>query len=114
MDLPTFSNPRKQAAFDDWPLGGSRRGRCEFEVEENKRGQRVLRRTEGRNGNFCKPKKTTYARAFVIVDCDNGKTYLLADNQSHITIWQSDCQHTSASVFPNDDGFETLRAFFSA
>ena len=85
--MVTFSNPRLRAEFDDWPLGGSRRGRCVFQVEQHpKRGYRVARTTTG------KPKFTTYHGPTAIVDGSNGRTYILcrADPYGFITIYRSD------------------------
>lgn len=67
-----LSNPRTKAVIEDWPLGGSRRGTCTFEVESNRRGQRVNRVTTG------KPKRTTYHSKCAIVDGDDGRTYVIA------------------------------------
>jgi len=68
----TFSNPRLTATFDNWPLGGARRGRCVFGIEFNpNKGYRFTRVTTG------KPKVTTYGGAGAIVDGSDGRTYLI-------------------------------------
>ena len=81
--MTTYLNPRKHAKVEDWPLGKYRRGAAIFQVEEDpKHGERVSRVTTG------KPRKTTYAKRFVIVDGDDGKTYLLAMNlYGSIEVW---------------------------
>ena len=69
----TFSNPRHEATFSDWPLGGSKRGTCTFKVEKHpKRGFRVGRTTTG------KTKYDTYSPRVAIVDGSNGRTYILS------------------------------------
>lgn len=67
-----LTNPRLVAEFNDWPLGGSKRGYCKFAVEPaTKRGVRISRVTTG------KPKYTTYAGKSAIVDGSDGRTYIL-------------------------------------
>ncbi len=66
-----LSNPRTTAVIEDWPFG-SKRVTATFECETNKRGTRVNRVTTG------KPKRTTYFAKAVIVDGDDGKTYILS------------------------------------
>lgn len=89
--FPTFSNPRLTATFTDWPLGGTKRGNCTFTVEENKKGQRILRTTTG------KPKASTYSTLCAIVDGSDGRTYLLHYNDKYgsesVSIYQSDNAH---------------------
>lgn len=105
-ELVTFSNPRKEAEFDDWPYG-RHRCKCRFVVESKvtgssgKRAERVARTTENKTRTgWNKPKRTTYADRFVIVDGSDGKTYLLAWSKpyQHVTIWLSDVQHTLKTI----------------
>ena len=113
--FPTFSNPRLNASFSDWPLGGSKRGNCTFTVETHpKRGQRVLRTTTG------KPKASTYSTFCAIVDGSDGRTYLLHYSNRYgnesVSIYQSDnahCAHFGESgdhyhVKGNSPLFDTL------
>lgn len=66
----TFSNPRIEATFTDWPLGGSKRGACKFWVEwDKKRGYRFGRQTSG------KPKFMTYGGQACIVEGSDGLLY---------------------------------------
>lgn len=75
--MTTFSNPRTIAEFNDWPSGRNR-VKCKFEVEHNeKKGYRVIRTTTDKNGVWCKPKADTYNGKAVIVDGEDGKTYIL-------------------------------------
>ena len=82
-----YSNPRLEATFPDWPLGGNRRGECRFFTETHpKRGMRVGRITTG------KPKYHTYHDAACIVDGDDGRTYILehAKMYAFISVMRSD------------------------
>lgn len=72
-----FSNPRRLAMFEDWPIGGANRGKCVFKVEVTARGERVLKTTTNKHGRWCKPKATTYSTKCAIVDGDDGRTYIL-------------------------------------
>lgn len=105
MTIPTFSNPRLNATFTDWPLGGSKRGECTFTVEKHPRkGSRILRTTTG------KPKASTYSTLCAIVDAEDGKTYLLHYNDKYgsksISIYQSDNAH-NAHFGQNGDHFHS-------
>ncbi len=113
--LIVFNNPRKFAEFGDWPCG-RHWCKCRFEVESNSRGERVLRFTENKaRTGWNKPKKTTYADAFVIVDGDDGKTYLLSYNSicgRPIIVWFSDLQHVTETFWPKHPLYlELLRLF---
>ncbi len=90
----TFSNPRNRAEINDYPLGGNKRGKCVFEVETNKKGERCLRTTTG------KPKVDTYATSVIIVDGSDGQTYILKyDNlYGSITIARHDFKNASEEV----------------
>lgn len=109
--LPTFSNPRKTAMVEDWPIG-SKRCRTRFVVEvDDKRGERVARYTENKDRTgWNKPKRNTYASSFVIVDGDDGRTYLLSysKNSSQLTVHSSDMKHHLQTVWPETDSFGEL------
>jgi hypothetical protein len=109
----TFSNPRLEAVFEDWPIGGNKRGRCQFKVENGgKKGFRISRTTTG------KPKYSTYANQCAIVDGSNGKTYLLQrlDISNSVHVMRSDfmdasgdLERTSSSFYQDNDIYNTLR-----
>ena len=85
--MTKLTNPRLHAEFTDWPLGGSKRGKCVFSVEHNpKKGYRFTRVTTG------KPKVSTYGCEAAIVEGDDGKTYLIQRHTSYgfISISRSD------------------------
>ena len=112
-----FSNPRKSAEFPDWPLGSNVRGTAKFEVEYAKKGQRVSRVTQNKTKTgWNAPKLTTYADKVVIVDGDDGKTYLLALSTQYgmvIKIDSADMQHNLGTVYPDEHSmarFDELRA----
>lgn len=94
----TFTNPRLHAEFTDWPLGGSKRGACTFNIEHNpKRGYRLTRTT------FGKPKVGTYSGPAAIVDGDDGRTYVLqvAAGYGFIKVTKSDF-YDNETVFQED------------
>lgn len=71
-----FTNPRLKAEFDDWPSGRDR-VKCKFEVEYTpKKGYRTSRTTQ-KDGRWCAPKYDTYGDKTVIVDGNDGRTYIL-------------------------------------
>lgn len=112
-----LSNPRMREHLSDWPIGGSNRGECRFEVEhDSKRGFRVRRSTTNRHGVWCKPKYTTYASAMVIVDGEDDQVYLLREVSQYgfVEILRSDFKveevvHKSSSP----DDYETLMGLIS-
>lgn len=73
--MRTYSNPTKSLQINDWPSGGER-VQANFEVESNKKGERVLRTTT-KNGRTSKPKMTTYATKVVLATGDDNLTYIL-------------------------------------
>jgi len=96
----TFSNPRLRAEFLDWPLGGSKRGWCMFQVERDPSGKaqwRVSRTTTG------KPKFTTWSGQACIVDGSNGRTYILqvAKIYGFVKIMRSDFLDASSDIGRN-------------
>lgn len=104
----TYTNPRTEAVIDDWPIG-RQRCRARFWVETDaKRGERVARTTENktRTGSN-KPKRTAYASRSVIVDGDDGRTYILQLG-SHIAVLCGDMQHSREIVFPDDERWPEL------
>lgn len=116
----TFSNARTNATFNDWPLGGNKRGTCTFTVEiDPKRGHRIARQTSG------KPKRGTYSHRACIVDGSNGRTYLLSDTGpsygGFISIRRSDFMDAgsddiggNAAVWPGDERYTALVALMNA
>ncbi len=113
-----FSNPRKLAEIADYPLGGDKRGKCVFEVEDGgKKGQRCKRTTTG------KPKVDTYATAVVIVDGDNGQTYVLKYSDNYgtksVTVARHDFKNAASedtgkaqgsTFYPDDERYAELLA----
>jgi len=100
-----FSNPRKSTRIENWPSGG-KRVTATFEVEANKKGERIARTTTG------KPKYTTYNKTMCIVDCeDDGKTYLLglSTHVEMITVFSSDMKHSVKSFFDGDEQYPILK-----
>ena len=108
-----FSNPRLVSETNDWPSGGMR-VYCRFSVEYNsKKGYRVSRVTANKHGVLCKPKFTTYSGRCVIVDGDDGRTYILRDIPDYGFISIEDSAFMSpqeSSAFPGKDGrYEELK-----
>lgn len=99
----TYTNPRTGAEFNDWPLGGSRRGYCKFHVEKhNKRGWRVGRTTTG------KTKYHTYGGPACIVDGSDGRTYVLQHSGVYdaISIARSDFMNSEEGTVFKDSNPE--------
>ena len=90
-----FSNPRKSAEFNNWPIGGNNRGICKFWVEHTPgKGFRVARSTTDKHGRWCKPKVMTYHGPACIVDGSDGRTYILTSSPRP--------NHASISVYRHD------------
>lgn len=91
----TFSNPRLIAEFDDWPIGGTARGKCRFEVLHEKKGWRVRKATTDKDGNWCKPKLTTFGGPAAIVNGSDGRTYVIQDCREYgfVNVWGGDLKN---------------------
>jgi hypothetical protein len=100
-----YSHPRTTAEFDNWPSGGSR-VLCRFYIENDKKGrERVCRQTQ-KNGQWGKPKKTTYGARCAIVDGEDGRTYVLirSENYPMISVVQSNLQFQQETFhYENED-----------
>lgn len=106
----TFNNARLIAEFDDWPIGGSNRGKCKFYVEDGgKKGRRVARETTNKNGQWCRPKYTTYSERVVIADGSDNKTYIISLSKGFVSIHRHDfmCAERS-SVFQGEPDYDEL------
>jgi hypothetical protein len=56
------------ATIDDYPIGRRERGKCRLQVERaNGKGYRTVRTTTNKHGRWCKPKKSTYGSAVIVV-----------------------------------------------
>ncbi len=109
----TYSNPRTEAIFTDWPFGRSLRCQCTFKVESTPRGERVSRTTiDPRNGRVSAPKRTTYGRRMRIVDGDDGRTYILEAVHIYdwLQLWQSNLQYQHEMIRPDDPRFAEVQA----
>jgi len=110
--LPTLSNPRMEVIIEDWPIG---RQRCKawFAVESGPRGERVSRRTENKTRTgWNAPKHTTYATRARIVDGDDGRTYIVKDIGSHISVMRGDMKFSAGSVWPDDPQYADVLSLF--
>lgn len=104
----SYSDPRTEAAIEDWPLGRDKRGTATFTVEHDKRGERVSRTTTG------KPIKSTYAVQSRIVTGDDGRIYLAIKTAfGHISIMRGDMKYSHEAVFPTDPRFAEISALFN-
>ena len=99
-----LSNPRRDAVLGDWPSGRVRVN-CRFWIESDpKRGERVCRQIEDKNGRFCKPKRKTYCTRACIVDGDDGRTYLLEQARfGFITIASHDMKYDVETIHEDDN-----------
>jgi len=106
--MTTYSNPRREAVIDNWPMGSQRRGQARFYIESSKRGERAVRVTDGA------PKKLTFARKARIVDGDDGKTYIAELSMyGHVSIMQGNMKFQETTVFPTEARYPELLALFA-
>ena len=110
----TYSNPRKQAEFTDWP-SGKLRTRCVFTVEAKPgKGERAVRvTTDPKTGRESAPKALTYARRVRIVDGSDGKTYIAELTlYGFVSIMQSNMQFQQESINVDDLRYAAVHALF--
>lgn len=112
-----FNNPRLNAEFSDWPIGGQSRGQCKFTVETHiKRGQRVSRTTTDKFGRWHKPKYSVYGIQTIIVDGSDGRTYILQRTiYNSITVMRHDFMSPERnSVIPTDPDYAEIATLFNS
>ena len=107
MATLAYSNPRMDAAIENWP-SGSKRVTAMFHIEQDaKRGERAVRVTSGA------AKKLTFARMVRIVDGSDGRTYIAALTMyGHISIMRGDMKFQEETIHPGDARYgEVLELF---
>lgn len=112
-----YTNPRRHAVVEDWPLSANRRGRAEFTVEAKRGyGERITRQiTDPRRGRTFAPKRGTYARAVRIVDGSDGRTYVISLSMyGSIGVLRGTFQYAEETIFEGDARYPTLRALIDA
>lgn len=105
--MTNYSNPRKKAIIEDWPIGGNNRGTAIFKIESHPtRGERAIRTTEKKNGTWGKPKKATFASFAWIVDGDDGRTYIITKSEhwENLTVHKGDMKYHHESINQDDNG----------
>lgn len=110
LDLMAFTEPRHRAEFDDWP-SGKHRVKCRFYTEHDaRRGYRVCRQTQDKDGRWCKPKATTYGGPCIIATGSDGRTYILQMTvYSFVSIHRWDFMSASpSSCFPNHPAYQAV------
>lgn len=112
----TYSNFTKSLRVEDWPMGGNRRGPCEFHVEgDNPKKTRIVKQTWDENGRPNKPKKDVYGRYTGIATGDDGRTYFLqfSEYTNHISVHDSAFKSDDRAypaIFEKDPQYETVKA----
>lgn len=111
--MTNYSNPRIEAVIENWP-SGSHRTTATFRVETVPgRGQRGTRTTlHPSTGRPSAPKLLTYSRAVRIVDGDDGLTYLIQHQGSHVSVMQSNMQFQAEVLWPGDERYTAVLALF--
>ena len=111
----TYSNPRLEALFDDWPFGRTARATAHFVIEADPaRGERAARRTlDPRTGKWCAWKRLTYARKARIDDGSDGRTYIAElSGYGFVTFMRSDMRFAHETVCRGDDFYAAAVALF--
>jgi hypothetical protein len=112
----TYSNPRKEAVIENWPIG-AKRTTATFNIGYvNGRGERASRYTiDPKTGKPSAPKLLTYAKQARIVDGDDGKTYIINLTEfGHISVFQGNMQYNEEAIFPTDARYAEVLALFAA
>jgi len=92
--------------IENWPFG-RQTCRARFLVQTKPgKGERVARWTENKSRTgWNKPKTLTYSRRAMIVDGDDGKTYILRDCDGFINVARGDMKYSHESLWPKDNGY---------
>lgn len=112
--MTSYSNPRRHAEIDNWPMGGSKRGIAIFDIEAKPgRGERGVRVTRDPAGRAGAPKLLTFARKARIVDGDDGRTYIAELTiYGFISIMRGDMKYIHESVNADDPRHEAMVRLF--
>lgn len=103
----TYSNPRMQAVIENWP-SGRKRVTARFEIEQDKKGERVVRVTDGA------PKKLTFAKMARIVDGSDGRTYLaMYTEYGFVSIMRGDMKYQEETIPQNDPRYAEVLELFA-
>jgi hypothetical protein len=83
------------ATIDDYPIGLRERGKCRLQVERNKgHGYRLVRTTTNKFGVWCKPHKSQYSDACIVViddyDQDHKAVWLKVDPRYGVFVQHAD------------------------
>lgn len=111
----TYSNPRREAILLDWPFG-SLRTTASFEVEMHpERGERTgCIIVNPKNGRINKPKYTTYSMRQLVVDGDDGCTYVAElGRYGMILIRESNLQDQKEVAHRGSERFDELLELFA-
>jgi hypothetical protein len=109
-----YHHPQMTLTVKDWPYGRDVRTTATFVIETHPtRGQRGTRTTiDPKTGRTSQPKTLTYAQQARIVEGDDGRTYILEQTGTHLSVMQSNMQYQHEAIFPGDARYEALRQFF--
>ena len=105
-----YSNPRLEAHFENWPAG-FKRVDCVFKVEgtTSGKGQRIFKHFIGR-----KPKRTIYAKCYVISTGEDGKVYLISKSRyMQGIIVQNHKFQIIENIMEDDERFQDLDNLFN-
>lgn len=73
----------------------------------------MSRRTENKSRTgWNAPKYTTYATKARIVDGDDGRTYIIKDVGSHISVMRGDMKLSAGNVWPSDPQYRDVLSLF--
>lgn len=115
----TYSNPRRHATVENWPMSGSTRGVAVFDIEARPgqarpgRGERAVRVTRTSFGRVSAPKLATFAAKARIVDGDDGRTYIInLTSFRHISVHAGDMKHSVEAIFEEDPRYAEVLALF--
>lgn len=112
--MTTYSNPRREAIIDNWPIGRTRTTAV-FAIETVPgKGQRGTRFTiDPKTGKPSAIKKLTYARRARIVDGDDGRTYIAElSSYGFVSIMRGDMKFQEEVIHRDNPQYQAALALF--
>lgn len=107
--MKTYSNLVDVLVVDDWPISSSLKGKAEFTIEKNKKGERVCRITEDKWGKPCKPKYGTYGKRVRIATGSDGKTYIVSITEyNQLHVMQGNLKYSEEYITEDDERYKDL------
>jgi len=112
--MTTYISATKRLEIEDYPMGGSKRGKATYYVHKDSKGRERVERTTTCKGKTSKPKKLTYGSDAVILTGSDGKTYpaVWSKEYDQITVMDSGMKFQHESINRTHEQYDRIVELF--